>query len=67
MDNLNQLRYKVEPLSQIQTKRQSLKFYKCYEASLLIEDTDMGDERDYTLFVHNNMGTEQALVKFKVS
>ena len=67
MDNLNKLRYRVEPLSQIQTKRQSLKFYKCYEASLLIEDTDMSDERDYTLLVENNMGIEQAVVKFKVS
>lgn len=38
----------------------------CFQATLSIQNTDLSDQRDYTLVVENDQGTMQSVVKLKV-
>ena len=64
--NHSLLRHRSLPFSAIQSKRSSSNHYKCYEAHLEIRDTDISDERDYTLFVQNEYGVASRILRLKV-
>ncbi|RWS11108.1 cell adhesion molecule-like protein, partial [Dinothrombium tinctorium] len=59
-------RFVVGPMMPITPKR-NLNFASgCFEASLLIKDTDISDQRDYVLVVENERGMSEGLIKLKV-
>ncbi|XP_053203120.1 irregular chiasm C-roughest protein-like isoform X2 [Panonychus citri] len=64
--NNSLLRHRILPLNNIQSKNSPSEQFKCYEAQLEIRDTDLNDERDYTLVVKNQYGTATRIARLKV-
>ena len=52
-------RYVVKPMLPLGSKRAvDSSSSNCFDATLLIKDTDLSDEREYTLFIENEKGRE---------
>lgn len=60
-------RYDVKPLIPLHQKRTKESAANCYDSSLLIKDTDISDQREYTLVIENERGTLEGVVKLKVN
>lgn len=39
----------------------------CFDSTLLIKDTDLSDEREYTLIIENEKGRESGIVQLRVT
>lgn len=59
-------RYVVKPIVPLHTKRGLEVASNCFEATLLIKDTDLSDQRDYTLVIENERGIQEGVVKLRV-
>jgi hypothetical protein len=59
-------RYVVKPIVPLHTKRGLEVASHCFEATLLIKDTDLSDQRDYTLVIENERGVQEGIVKLRV-
>jgi len=60
------MRHKARPLIAMD-KHSSWPKPTCFKAILSIANTDLSDERDYTLFVENSRGVTQSIIKLKVN
>lgn len=59
-------RYVVKPMLPLGSKRSIDSSSNCFDSTLLIKDTDLSDEREYTLFIENDKGRESGIVKLRV-
>src|SRR5260221_14450644 len=59
-------RFLVKPLTQLGSKRGLETASNCYDSTLLIKDTDIGDERDYVLVIENERGAQEGIVRLRV-
>lgn len=59
-------RYVVKPMLPLGSKRSSEAASNCFDSTLLIRDTDLSDERDYTLVIENERGSQEGIVQLRV-
>ena len=69
-DNLNSTlysRFQVKPVVQLNTNRSLMSAANCYDSTLLIKNTDLVDQREYSLHVVNERGTQEGIVRLQVT
>lgn len=65
--NLSTPKYVSLPLEQITVRDQPDMQSTCFEAKLIVKDTQLPDEIEYTLFVMNDHGEHEQTLRLRVS
>ena len=60
-------RFQVKPVVPLNTKRSLESAANCYDSTLLIKETDLLDQREYSLYVVNERGTQEGIVRLQVT